>query len=142
MDLSISDECAEVIDELVLFAGGGASGEAVGGEMQFLAMAADPADAAGRIADHQSESRDVLGDYRARTNQTILTQRVATDNRSIGTHRSTTANERLAVLVLARDRRTRVDDVGEDHARAQEDIVRAADTGVDGDVVLHLAVAA
>ena len=110
--------------------------------MQFLAMAADPADTAGRIADHQRESRDVRRDYRARTNQTILTQRMTTDNSSIGPHRSSTANKRLAVLVLARDRRTRVDDVGEDHTRAEKDIVRTADTGIDGDVVLHLAVAA
>ena len=59
-----------------MFAGGGAGGEAVGGEMQFLAMAADPADTAGRIADHQRESRDVLRDYRTRIKVTYLEQKL------------------------------------------------------------------
>ena len=124
-----------------MLARGGTGSDAIGVENEFLAVAAHPAYASCGVADHKGVGGDVFRDHGPCADEAVLTQRVPANDGGVRADRCAAFENRLAVFRLAADRRARVDDVGEDHARSEEHIVLAADSRIDGHVVLNLAVA-
>ena len=88
-----------------MFAGGGADGNALCVEVEFLAVAAHPTYAASRIPHHQRVGRHVLRYHRACTDEAVRAQTVSADDGGIGTHRRAALEDGLAILCLATDRR-------------------------------------
>ena len=88
------------------------------------------------------------GAYRAQTirraggDKGVFANRHAANDRTIRFQRRAAPHHRLPVLILARHRRPRIIDIGEDHARPAEDVVLDLHGIVNGDVVLHLDVVA
>ena len=103
-------------------------------------MGVDPTDLFGRVADHEGIRRYIFGDDGTGTDETVLAERVTAHDSRVRADGCTSFDDRLAVLILAADRSTRVDDIGEDHRRTEEHIIFATHTGIDGDVVLDLTV--
>lgn len=101
-----------------------------------------PADLPGGIAHHERIGRHIFRNHRTGSNHAIFAEGMAADNRRIGSYRATFLQNRRAKLFLARDEGTRVNHVGEHHARSEKDIVFADHAGIDRHVVLHLAAAA
>ena len=130
-----------IVCELVLFPCSGAYGDAAGVESEFFSVAAHPTDAACGITDHKGVGGDVFRNDRTCADEAVFAECVSANDGGVGTDGCALFEDCRAVLRFATDRRTRVDDVGEDHTRSEEDIVLAADTRVDGHIVLNLAVA-
>ena len=62
------------------------------------------------------------------------------DDGSVCSDGGATTNERRLELILAVDCRTGIEHIGKHHRRTEEHIVLAPHTGIDGYIVLHLAV--
>lgn len=112
------------------------------GELQAVAVFAHPADLTCRHANHQRVGRHVAVDDGAGADEGILSHNAAADDGAIGAQSRTALDQGVAIFVLARDGAARVIDVGEDHARAAENVVFQRDVVVHRDVVLHLDVVA
>ena len=108
----------------------------------LIAMFVHPPYLARGIAGHECKVGHIFGDHRTGANHAVLPECVTAYNRRIGTDGRTAFDERRFELILTADGCTRVDDVGEDHGRAEEHIVLAAHAGIDGYIILHLAVPA
>ena len=103
-------------------------------------MRIDPSYLPGGIADHQCICRHIFGDYRAGTDEAVLAERMSADDGGIRAYRGSFLNDGLFVFVFAAYCCAGVDDVREDHRGSEEHVVLAAHTGIDGDVVLDLAI--
>ena len=111
-------------------------------QVEPLAVPAHPADLPRRHADHQREVRHVACHHRAGADEGMTPDRRAAHDGAVGAKRRAAAHERRLVLVLARDRGARIEDVGEHHAWAAEHVVLERDRVVDTDVVLDAHVVA
>ena len=107
-----------------------------------MAIFANPTDLASRIANNEGIGRHRFGDNRAGTDESVFANFVATNDGSIGADGSTTAKYGRAIFIFARHGTARVDYVGKNHRRTEENIVLADDTGIDTYVVLYLYVTA
>ncbi len=111
-------------------------------QIQPLAEPAHPADMAGWYASHQSIGFHVAIDDCSGGNKGVFADGCATDDRAVGAYRCSTFDQRVAILVFAIDRRTRIVNIGEDHARAAENVIFQVHVVVDRDIVLDLDVVA
>src|SRR6185312_1251381 len=107
-----------------------------------FARPAHPADPARGITGHQREGRDILRHHGAGADEAVLTQAVTADDRRIGADARTASNRCAAKLVLARDIRAGIVDVGEYATRAAEDVGAKLHAVIDRHVVLDLAAVA
>ena len=128
--------------QAVVLAGGGADGNALCVEVEFLAVAAHPTNAPRGITHHQCERRHIFRYHGACTDEAVCPQTVSANDGGIGTHRRAALDDGLAVLSLAADCGARVEHIGEHHARTEEYIVLATHTCIDRHIVLYLAVPA
>lgn len=108
----------------------------------MFAVFAHPADLFGRYAHHQCIGFDVFVYHRASTDEGKLSDSGAADDGAVGAQRGAFLDQCVAVFVFALDQRSRVIDVGEDHAGAAEDAFFEGDVVVNRDVVLDFAVVA
>ena len=92
---------------------------------------AHPADAPRRHARHQRVRRDVPGDDGARGDEGVLAERTAADDGGVGADGGAALTRVGRYRILANDLGARVDDVGEDTGRAEEDVILEGDAGVD-----------
>ena len=109
--------------------------------MQPVAVFAHPAGLAGGVANDEGVVGHSFCDDRACTDEGVASDVVSTNDGSIGTDASTLFHKCTGIFALAVHGRAWVDDIGEDHRGAQEDIVFTDHTGVDAHVVLYLDVA-
>ena len=103
---------------------------------------ADPARSPPRNAGYQRKVRNIPSDHGSSADERVAANGDAADDGGISSYRSAAHDQRLAVLILSRDVAPRIDDVGEYHAWATEDIVLDRYAFVDGDVVLDADVVA
>lgn len=127
--------------QAVSFARGGTYGDTALVEVQFLAVPAYPTDSASGVACHEGVSRYILGYDGTRTDEAVRSEAMPANNGGIGSNGRASMEYRFAVFSLAAHRSTGVYHIGEDHTRSEEDIVLAADSGIDRHIVLYLAVA-
>src|SRR5688572_26822512 len=111
-------------------------------ERQLHATSTHPSDGPSRDTCHKREWLDVVSHHSAGGNETILAQLVAAYDGRVCTDRRTATDIGSFVLTLPRYVTAGVDNVGEDHARAQKHVILAMDTLVNAHVVLHLDVGA
>ena len=83
--------------------------------------------------------RHILGHHRTGADEGVLANRVAANNRRVGTDRGATLDQCAAHFFHPTDVRTRIMDIGKDHAGPAEYIVLQGHPIVDGDIVLDLA---
>lgn len=107
-------------------------------QLQLLAKFAHPANLPCGHTHHQCIGRYILVDDRASTDEGIFTNGNAADDGAIGAKRRALFYQRIEVLVLALDQRTRIIDIGEDHAGATEYALFQRDIVVDRNIVLDL----
>jgi len=107
-------------------------------EVQFDATLAIPALYAGGIAVHQRVIGHIAGHHRAGTDEAIASQGDTANNGGIRANGSAFFHQGGFVLMLAGHMTARVDDIGEDHRRTEEDIVLDDHAGVERDIVLDL----
>ena len=105
-------------------------------------MAAHPSMLTSGHTEHEGIVGDIPAYHSAGTDEGVATDRPTADDCGIGTDGGTAPDERALVQRMAVDLGAGVDDIGEDTGRTQEDIILDDDTGVDGNVVLYLDVAA
>ena len=104
-------------------------------------MSAYPTDLASGITGNQSEVFDWFGNHRTCTDEAIFPEFVAANNSRVGADTGTLADEGGDVLIAPHDGRPRIIDVGENHRRAEKDVIFTDNACVDADIVLHLHVA-
>src|SRR5690242_14833028 len=121
----------------VLGAAGGALRRARRDREPFAALA-HPAHPAGRYSDHQPVRGNIGRHHGAGPDEGELAERGAADDRGVGADRRAPLHEGLAVLVLAGDVASRVQDVREHAGGTAENVVLEVDPLVDGHVVLDL----
>ena len=95
-----------------------------------------------RHAHHQGKVGHVLLHHGAGSHKGVAPDGGAANDGAVGAQRGALPDEGAAVFVLAGYGRTRVVDVGKDHARAAENVVFERHGVVDADVVLDLDVVA
>src|ERR1700680_3146141 len=103
-----------------------------------LTTLAHPPDSAGRDANHQRVSGNIVRDHASGAYERVLLERDASHDRRIGANRRPPAHERALVLVLSGDVTTGIDDVCENHRRPAEHIVLQHYALVHRYVVLNL----
>lgn len=101
-------------------------------------MSAHPADLSGGVADNEAVGLYGLGDDGSCADEGISADVVTTDDGGIGADGSTFSDDGFQVFSLAVDSAAGVIDIGEDHRRAEENVVFADDAFVNGYVVLYL----
>ena len=107
-------------------------------ENQAVAGLVDPASLPRGIAENQGKGRHVAGHHRSGADHRIHPHRVPADNHGRGAERGPPADAGGTKLVLPLDEGPRIDDVGEDHVRAAEDLVLEDHSVVDAHAVLEL----
>ncbi len=110
-------------------------------KFQAFSMAADPADLAGRVADDEREGFDVFGDDSTGADKRVFAKFDAADDSGVGADGGSFFDEGLLVFAAADDGAAGIDDIGEDHAGAQENVLFADDARVYADIILDLDVA-
>ena len=112
------------------------------GSVQNLATFADPADLAGRNADHQGEILHVPCHHCPGGDQRRTAYRMAAYDGAVGSEGSSLAHERARVNTVYREMRPGCDHIREHAGRAAENIVFQFHAFVHGDVVLEPATVA
>ena len=107
-----------------------------------FAVMAHPADAARGNPGHQGEIRHVLRHDRSGRDKSVTADGVAADDGRVRTDGGAALDQSGAELALARNRRARIDDIGEHATRATEDVILQRHAFIETDVVLNLAVVA
>src|SRR5690606_9286994 len=105
---------------------------------EALAAAAHPAHLTSGRTEHQCVRAHAPRHHRARSNEGILAERHAADDRRIGADGRAPPHQRAAVLVLSRDGAAGIQDVREYHARTTEDVILELHALVYRHVVLDL----
>src|ERR1017187_5288155 len=105
-------------------------------------MPAHPGGAASGDTHHQGVFRHILGHDGAGGNKRISANGRAAHDGRVGADRGAFADDRLLVHVPAHDFAARIDDVGQNAGRPEEDVVLDDGAGVEGNVVLDLDVVA
>src|SRR4051812_30319010 len=106
---------------------------------QSLAAAANPADPAGRIADHQGMGWHISGDHRARADHGVKPDCMAAHDRSIGPNAGATPHESGGKFIAPAYIRARQQHVCEHHAGSAEYVVFDGHAFEERDIVLNLA---
>src|SRR5450759_966671 len=142
--ISSASWAADSVDKLICLAGRRTDrfARTAKRQTQALAMLAHPPHLPDGNADHQCVGRHISLNQRASAYEGIFSYRDAADDGAVGAEGRTALDERVAVFVLARNRRTRVVDVGEYHAGTAKHVVLESDIIVDGDIVLDFYVVA
>src|SRR6185295_7749101 len=96
-----------------------------------------PADAAGRHAGHQGESRNILGYHCARGNEAIRSKSMAAYDGCIRANGRATLHDGFSKLSLAADVGARVQDIRKHAARSAKYVIFQDDTFVQSHVVLQ-----
>lgn len=109
---------------------------------ELAARPAHPADTPRRHARHESVSRNVLSDDRARSNETIFPKRMPAHDRRVRADRRAAADICPTKFAFALDLGAGVIDVCEDTARPAEHAVGQVHAAIDADIVLNLAAVA
>ena len=109
---------------------------------QFLAALAHPADAPRGHAHHQCVGSNITRNHSTGTDESIFADGMPTHDGRIGTDGGATPNVGRLVFVFTRNVASWIDDVGEHHARAAENVIFENYVIVDRNVVLHLDVIA
>ncbi len=107
-------------------------------ESQLQSALAVPALYAGGIAVHQRIIGHIAGHHRASTDKAIASEGDTADDGGIRANGGAFFHQGGFVLMLAGHMAARVDDIGEDHRRTEEDIVLDDHAGVERDIVLDL----
>src|SRR5579862_9079251 len=107
-------------------------------EVKPLAVTAHPADLARGNSNHERKIRHVAVYDGARADECMLSDGDAANDRAVCPESRASSHERVAVLVLARDRGSRVVHIREHHAGSAEDIVLERYVVVYRDIVLYL----
>jgi hypothetical protein len=108
----------------------------------LIAVGVYPAYLAGGIAYHKGVGGYIFRNDRTGPDEAVLAEGMSAYDGGVSSYGGAATDDCLAVLILAADGRTGIDNVGEHHGRAQEDIVLAAYAGIDGYIVLDLTVTA
>lgn len=107
--------------------------------IQLFTAFTHAADLLGRIAHHQGVIRNIFRDHRPGADESVTTDGMAADDRSVGSDSGALLDKGGAHLVHFGDFRAGVEDVGEDHRGSTEDAVFEGHAFIDRDVVLELA---
>ena len=107
--------------------------------VKFASTGADPAYLFCRISHHQGVIGHIACHHRTGPDKGISADPVAADNGAIGAQGGTLLNQGGPDLFHAPDVGPGIDDIGEDHAGAAEDVIFQGDTFIDGNVILNLA---
>ncbi len=113
-----------------------------GGQWDLLSVFTHPAHLLGGHAHHQGIGLNIFINYRAGPDKSKFTNSDATHYGAVRAERGALFDQSVTVLVFALNQRTRVIDVGEDHAGAAEDSFFERYVVVNRDVVLDFAVVA
>lgn len=126
------------VAQLVVFAALGTGSGKVGPKVQPAAATAHPAQLLSGVANDDRERRYIVRYHRTRADEGIFADVVAANHGGIGTDGGTAPHSRGRIFIPATHLATRVDDIGEHHRRAEENIILAHHSGVNRHVVLHL----
>ena len=112
------------------------------GQVQLLAILADPANMPCRHAHHQRVFRYVPGDDGTGTNEGKFANGHAADDGAVGTQSGALFDQGFSVFALAFNEGARVVHVGKHHAGAAEHTLFQRHFVINADVVLYLAAVA
>ena len=108
-------------------------------QWDLFSIAAHPADMAGGHADHQGIGQNIGVDHGARADKRIFSDGDTANDGAVGAEGRAFFDICGAVLVLARNPRARIVNVGKDHARPAEHAFVQRHTVIDADIILNLA---
>src|ERR1051325_2937805 len=102
-----------------------------------MAVLAHPAHLLCGITHPQRISRNIFGDHSACANERVSPYIMPAHDGGICAYGCSPSHMRFCILVLAHDRASWINDIGEHHRRTEKNIIVTGNTGINRNVILH-----